>query len=265
MKYFWTKIKTAAALGRWQSLYCKTTCLLLLLPAALFSQEEIAILSADSVIVTADWYFSKTDAPVLLLCHQAGYSKGEYLQTGQQLAKLGYNCLAINLRSGDSVNYMVNTTARETRRRNLTWSYVDAQKDMIAAIEFLAKEHKQKIIVVGSSYSASNAMIVGKTNENVKAVAAFSPGEYFKKTPGIVKETAKGFNKPIWVTCSQDEIASTDEIVKNIDPKKVSFFKPKCKGVHGSKALWDAEPCHDAYWKSLMTFLKGLEEKPKKK
>jgi len=62
--------------------------------------ETITFYAQDSVLVTADTYFIKDVAPTVLLCHQAGYSRGEYLETAKKLNALGYSCMAIDQRSG---------------------------------------------------------------------------------------------------------------------------------------------------------------------
>ncbi|WP_424352380.1 hypothetical protein, partial [Lutimonas sp.] len=70
-----------------------------------FSGETINFKASDGVTVTADLYMPhKTSAPFILLYHQAGYSRGEYLSIAPQLNAMGFNCLAVDQRSGDKVN-----------------------------------------------------------------------------------------------------------------------------------------------------------------
>src|SRR5690349_9118104 len=66
----------------------------------------------DGLTITADLYEADSTAPVILLCHQAGYSRGEFLETGKRLMKFGFTCLAIDLRSGKECNAIPNETAR---------------------------------------------------------------------------------------------------------------------------------------------------------
>ena len=233
---------------------------LLLSQISVKSQNEISFPSSDrAVTITADWYFIKKGAPILLLCHQAGWSKGEYLESALTLNKLGFNCLAINQRSGDSVNNVVNATAREAKSKKIAAGYLDAEKDILTAIDYLFKNYAQKIILVGSSYSSSLVLKVAKSNANVLAVAAFSPGEYFSADANLITNSVKGLTKPVFITCAKDEIIDTEPIAKAITQKNLVFFKPECTGVHGSRALWNAEPCHDAYWKAFTGFLKGIK------
>lgn len=228
--------------------------------SSLSAQQEISFLSMDSAVtITADLYFVKKDAPFILLCHQAGWSKGEYLETAPLLNELGYNCMAINQRSGDSINNVINTTAREAREKKLPVGYLNAENDIITAVNYLYKGYGQKIILIGSSYSSSLVLKIAAANPNVKAVAAFSPGEYFKVDKDLLKKSIKGLNKPTFITCSKEEIKETEIIAKAVDQKSLTFFKPTCAGEHGSRALWKEKPCHDAYWKALVGFLKTIK------
>ena len=52
------------------------------------------------------------DAPLIVLCHQAGGSRGEYREIAPRLNKLGYQCLAIDQRAGGQVKGVVNETYR---------------------------------------------------------------------------------------------------------------------------------------------------------
>lgn len=224
------------------------------------AQEEFSFKSLDSAVtIYADVYFVKQGAPMLLLCHMAGSSKGEYLETGPVFNKLGYNCIAINQRSGDSINNIRNNTAREARSKNLPVGYLDAEKDIESAINYIVKNYKQKVILIGSSYSSSLVLKLAKSNPNVIASASFSPNEYFKIDKDHLKKSIKGLDKPVFITCSKEEIASTELIAKVVNQKKLTFFKPTCAGEHGSTALWKAQPCNGEYWKALTAFLNNIK------
>jgi len=68
--------------------------------------QEVEFASLDGLKVTADVYASSNDPskPFIILCHQARWSRGEYREIAPKLNKLGFNCMAIDQRSGDSVN-----------------------------------------------------------------------------------------------------------------------------------------------------------------
>lgn len=220
--------------------------------------EHIQFPSQDSLLISADIY-QRGDGPIdLLLCHQAGYSRGAYINTAILLSHLGYNSMVIDLRSGDQVNEIVNETAKLAKSSGLATGYIDALQDIEAAVDYLyARNNSTPIVVLGSSYSASLALIVGKYNDKVKAIAAFSPGEYLEEIN--VSDTLKGVKKPVFVTSSKMEIPQTKMIISNIDSAYITHFKPKVEGVHGAKALWKDSEDYKVYWKELLAFLKMVK------
>ena len=113
---------------------------LLLYAAGLFSQERVYFYAPDSLKISAFLYAYNDDPdnnkPYILLFHQANYSKGEYKETAPKLVKLGFNCLAVDLRSGGEVNYESNETASRAQAQGLPTRYVNAEQDVRAAIEY---------------------------------------------------------------------------------------------------------------------------------
>jgi len=57
--------------------------------------------SKDGLMITADSYEMLPGKGFILLCHQADFSRGEYTETAKRLNEMGYNCLAIDQRSGN--------------------------------------------------------------------------------------------------------------------------------------------------------------------
>lgn len=224
----------------------------------LSAQEKIEFPSKDGLLITADLYEDGNPTMVILLCHQAGYSRGEYIKTALQLNALGYSCMAIDQRSGKAVNGIPNETMARAKAKGLGTKYLDARQDIEAAVDFLYhKNNNQPILIVGSSYSATLVLLIAKENEKVKAVASFSPGEYFK---GIdVNRKISGFEKPVYVTASKSETPKLTELVSGISAKYLSHYKPSEEGIHGSRALWGTTDGIDGYWKSFRAFLEAVE------
>ena len=83
-----------------------------------FSQTDITFPSEDGLTITAKLYEVKGSNNIMLLCHQARFSKGEYKETAPKFNKLGYTCLAIDQRSGDSINGDINETAKLAKQKN---------------------------------------------------------------------------------------------------------------------------------------------------
>ncbi len=214
----------------------------------------ITFYAKDSVLITADTYFIKGVSPTVLLCHQAGYSRGEYINTAKKLNKLGFSCMAIDQRSGKEVNGVINQTAIDADNKLRNVGYAGAKQDVEAAIDYLYEMNGyQPIILVGSSYSASLALWIGSENKKIKAIAAFSPGEYLT---GInLRETIKSINIPTFVTSSKREIGPVEKLLSEVKPEAVTQFKPKVKGFHGSKALWEKNDGHQNYWDAFKNFI----------
>jgi dienelactone hydrolase len=211
--------------------------------------------SLDGLILKADYYFLEAGAPIIVMCHQAGWSRGEYLEIAPKLNKLGYNCLALDQRSGESVNGIKNETAQRAKDQNLPTNYLDAEQDIKAAVRWAKLNSPKKgIILWGSSYSASLVLKVAKEEAAVAKVISFSPGEYFGKDLNLA-ETVKGLEKPTFITCANDEIKETKKIFKAVGASNKTFFKPKTKGNHGSRALWGKFEDQLDYWKAVKIFL----------
>ncbi len=216
--------------------------------------KTITFYAKDSVIITADTYSLKNVQPTVLLCHQAGFSRGEYIKTAKKLNVLGFSCMAIDQRSGKEVNGIINQTANDANSKGMNVGYKGAKKDVDAAIDYLYELNGNKpIILVGSSYSASLALWIGSENPKVKAVAAFSPGEYLKNLN--LAETIKTLAIPAFITSSKRETEPVEKLVRFVKPNFITHFKPQVKGIHGSRAVWNTTEGHEAYWKAFKSFM----------
>lgn len=232
--------------------------LILIFSIGLVAQEKIEFPSLDGLPITADLYEIENPTMMILLCHQAGYSRGEYIKTALQLNALGYSCMAIDQRSGKGVNGIPNETMARAKAKGLDTRYLDANQDIEAAINFLyQKNNEQPIVIVGSSYSATLVLLEGKENKKVKAVAAFSPGEYFEMID--VNATLSGYKKPAYVTASKAETPELTKLVSGIPSEYLKQYKPSEEGIHGSRALWNSTDGTEGYWKSFRSFLKSVE------
>ena len=217
-------------------------------------KETITFPSKDNLTITADIYRVGNKPVSILLCHQAGFSRGEYKDTALQLNEIGYSVMAIDQRSGNVANAIINETAKLAKFKNLPTTYLDARQDIEAAIDYVYTNNgNTPILLVGSSYSASLALLIGNTNAKVNRVAAFSPGEYFKGMD--IQNTIKEFSKPVFVTSSNNETAALTTLVSKINGKYLYHYKPEAKGIHGSRALWDTTEGVVDYWIAFKAFL----------
>ena len=103
-----------------------------------FTGEKISFSSGDGIKVTADLYMTPdSKAPMIILYHQARYSRGEYREIAPKLNALGFNCMAVDQRAGDSVNGIINETNRAARSKKLPTEYLDAIADIEAAYVYV--------------------------------------------------------------------------------------------------------------------------------
>ena len=227
-------------------------------PEAEYSMKTISLTASDGLEITADWH-SKGDQPVMLLCHQAGWSRGEYINTAKVLVEKGYNCLALDQRSGGEVNGISNETAKRAATQGLGTSYIDALPDLMAGLDYAYKQSKQEaVIIVGSSYSSALVLKVAGNNPKVKAVLSFSPGEYYKGES--VAEWASKCQVPVFVTSSKDEASDTGllAIIDAISGESTHFI-PEGSGYHGARALFSDNAGNEEYWKAVNSFLDQLK------
>jgi len=222
------------------------------------AQKKITFSSKDSLLMSADLYQADTTAPYILLCHQAAFSRGEYMETALKLNKLGFNCLAIDMRSGGDVKGVKNETAIMAKAQSLSTDFIAAEPDILAGIDYLYKISNKPIILFGSSYSASLALKIAASNEKVKAVIAFSPGEYFGNKLNVA-EAIKSLKKPAFVTSSKKESQAVTDLLKNVKSDQLMHYIPTKDGIHGSKVLWDSNKDHHEFWLALIPFLQKLK------
>ncbi len=216
--------------------------------------------SGDGVPITADLYMPHPrEAPFIILFHQAGWSRGEYREIAPQLNKLGYNCLAVDLRSGENVNRLDNETYKKAREAGKPTNYLDAYDDMKAAVSYAKLNYVGgRLIVVGSSYSAALSLLLAAEQPGaVNGVVAFSPGEYFTragKSATFIQEAAAKVKAPVFIASSRKE-QDQWKAIYNAIPGSKAFFVPATEGNHGARALWSQFDDSKAYWNELKIFL----------
>ncbi len=234
-------------------------------PAFASDSHSINFSSADGLLITADSYSPHTSstAPLIVLFHQAGSSRGEYNEIAPRLNKLGFNCIAVDLRSGEYSRGKDNETAIRAGNKNLATSYADAMPDIIAALKYTRKQYSNsKIIAWGSSYSASLVLkVAGDQPELVDGLLAFSPGEYFShlgKSKTWIRDSARNIKVSTFITSSKNEAGDWESIYDVIAAANRHRFIPETAGKHGSKALWEKYADSQAYWEAVTAFLRSF-------
>jgi len=227
--------------------------------------EKIKFKATDGLEVTGELYMShEKTVPFIILFHQAGWSRGEYMEIAPKLNKMGFNCLAVDLRSGGAVNGVKNLTNQNAMDAGKSTSYIDAIADMLGAIDYVKENHAQgKLIIWGSSYSSALALkLTGDHNDIIDAVLAFAPGEYFSnlgKSKTYITTSAKNINQPVFITSSKNEKDKWWGIYQSIPAGNKSYYLPTTPGNHGSRALWEKFPDSSGYWEAVTKFLNSLK------
>lgn len=236
-----------------------TALVLLIVTTVVYAQKTIKFPSQDGIKITADIYEVDINNPYILLLHQDKSSRGEFKDIAKRLLKLNYNCLAIDMRSGEEANYVYNETNSQARARGLNLDYLSSEQDVLAAVEFLDRKSQKKMVIIGSSFSASLALKVAKDDDRIAAVAAFTPGEYFGAQLNMEKYL-DGMSKKTFVACATTEKKYVEKVLSKVDKSKLTFFAPASGGDHGAKALTKATPEDSEYWLQLFTFLQKLRK-----
>ncbi|WP_299246827.1 alpha/beta fold hydrolase [uncultured Aquimarina sp.] len=235
------------------------TLVIVFLTVSIYGQKTINFPSKDGLMMTADVYEANDSNQFILLFHQAGWSRGEYLEIAPKLNSLGYSCIAMDQRSGGTVNGVENQTKALAEKEGKQTEFTDAFQDIEAAVGYIKKTYNpEKIIIWGSSYSSALVLkYAGDNPDAVNAVLSFAPGEYFGKK-NFITSSASNIKVPVFITSAKNEKKNWSGIYDAIPSGKKQFFLPETKGNHGSRALWDKFSDSQDYWKAVKEFLKTI-------
>jgi pimeloyl-ACP methyl ester carboxylesterase len=226
------------------------------------ASETLTFKAADGLLITADLYapHPPETVPLIVLFHQAGWSRGEYAGIAPWLNTLGYNCLAVDQRSGETARGVDNETARRAAAAGKPTAYIDALPDMEAALSYArAQLGARTVLAWGSSYSAALVLKIAADHpDRVAGVLAFSPGEYFSragKPDNWIQSAAGHITVPVFIASSRNEAGKWSAIFAAIPSSNKVSFIPETEGRHGARALWDEYPDSADYRDAVRAFL----------
>ena len=226
------------------------------------ASETVTFTSEDGLLITADIHapYKNSEVPVIVLFHQAGWSRGEYAEIAPWLNALGYNCMAVDQRSGESVRGVENETALRAVKENRPTGYIDALPDIKAALAYARRRYgNSRIIAWGSSYSAALVLqVAGDSPGLIDGVLAFSPGEYFEragKSATWILDSARHITTPVFITSARSEADRWGAIFAALKSSDSVSFIPETDGRHGSHALWNKYPDSSVYRDAVEAFL----------
>lgn len=202
--------------------------------AAMPSGDTTLVIAKDNTRVYGHFYRALNNNPkIALLFHQAGSNSMEYEPVLSSFHVAGFDTLTIDQRSGGTRWGNDNLTVK---RLGVSTEYEEAYSDLQAALNYAIKRKYRKILLVGSSYSASLAIVLASENpDKVIAVAAFSPGEYFTDKNKIKNAAAK-LTIPLYITGTKNEKARVEEVLVKLKGGDVTYYRPT-NAVHGASML----------------------------
>jgi len=222
--------------------------------------------ASDGVTIYADYYPAKNSSqPMILLFHQAHSNRYEYSSIAPRLEALGFSCLATDQRFGGKMFGEDNETdAHMSKAAAQSHNVAGFEVDLEAALAWAhAKDPRGRVILWGSSYSASLVFVVAaKHPAEVAGVLAFSPGEYFPEHPTLIEDAAKQVHVPVFITSenSTDAVANATKIFDAVASGNKVHYSAKY-AVHGSSTLLaDRNPKGaEVTWQVVMKFLTQFE------
>lgn len=205
-------------------------------------QEVVYFYSSDSTKIRGDLYLRDYSLPFMILCHGEAADQDEFSGIAPRLLNLNYNCMSIDMGT------------RGSRKLSLT----DARTRLQSAIAYVRRFNSLPVILFGSSWSASLCLLEAPANPHVKAIIAFSPGEYFQ--PGIrMPDVLEKVTQPVFMAGTRAEFSYLQKMVEKHSAGELTLFQPeKGNGIHGAIALGGKDITRDEYWFALMMFFKKL-------
>jgi dienelactone hydrolase len=200
-------------------------------------------------------------APIVLLFHQAGSSKGEYRDIAPKLQAMGYNALAIDQRAGGDL-FDTNETVTKNPGKSVPESadgYVAALSDLRAAYLWARASYPgSRVILWGSSYSSDLVfLLAARDPAAIAAILSFSPDPSYLGDPKLVLSAASHVRVPVLIVSAPGEENGGKSILEALpSTRKSQYVAPK--GVHGSSTLIDSRnPAGAAAnWSIVAKFLK---------
>lgn len=219
------------------------------------SVDTIQFKSTDGLEMTAVVYTIDSSSPVIVLCHQARMNDFEYAEIALKLNAMGYNCLALNQRSGGSFEGHENQTTLNAEKAGKPTTFKSALPDIEAGVNKAFEMWRQPIILWGSSYSATLCLKIAMENDKVRLVVVFSPISEFDDGTSADEYFKSYRDKPIFVTSNEKEAKVLEEAFAALPHNVLTQYIPETKGTHGSKALWSSDPASGGYWNAVTKWL----------
>ncbi len=224
--------------------------------------EEISFKTPDGITLFGDLAVSEPGHQTILLFHQGRSNvRGEYGYTLPRLHNMGYNVMAVDLRTGGNLYGSENRSAISTSGQVGT-TYCDAEKDIRAAIDFARSRDLSQLILLGSSFSGSLVIrAAAKNPQDLVGIIAFSPSSGGPMASCKPDDAIRVLNIPLLVFRPKKEmeiesVANQSQLIQT-SGYEVCMVE---NGVHGSSLLVPDRVKGDVQesWDRLKRFLEML-------
>lgn len=230
--------------------------------------EKVIFQSKDGFEITADLYHSNKSAPSIVLFHQSASSRGEFRGIAPRLQKMGFNCLAVDLRWGkqDFWSKIPNETAErygtpkiidnyendQAYQLDKVWPIIwKAYDDMEVSLTYLKDNgYHGRTLVLGSSFSAMLVFKLAANGHSVDGIAAFSPGEYHPSQDTLLSSWAAKVKVPVYLSAGKKEVEMVRS-VENMLPDGAEVTIHHSEGRHGASVLL----ANEDDWPPLLNYL----------
>ena len=213
------------------------------------TQRIVHFRTADGVAITGTYYpIKQNPAPVVLLIHSVSRNRTIWDSFAKLLQQSGLAALAIDLRGhGDSTHKQTADGVATIDFHNLVAAdYQDMLLDIEAGVDWLQAQpgiDGKRIALVGESLGANLVLRYAYINEDVAAIAVFSPGINYRnvRTDDVIAPVG---HRPLRIFVSQlDSFAFESskrlvEIQRSWGVEQATNELTVCTGnLHGSDML----------------------------
>lgn len=222
---------------------------------------QFFVIAEDGVRVRVAEYLPHADpkTPLFLLFHDGGMNRAEYRYIAPRLNRMGFNCMAPDLRAGKNNLGHKNTTAIVARRSKKDGDVLAARQDMEALMVYARESYPEAaILLMGCSYSASHSLrLAGEQPVLVDGVVALSPAEIFAsygKSSTWIEEGMPNVRCPVLILSDGQEQAEWKAIYAAIPEGRKHELAPT-PGTHGVRMLAEKSDGSAASWAAIEEFL----------
>lgn len=202
------------------------------------SAKAVSFTTSDKVILKGSYFPGKPGAPIVLLLHQLGSDRSEFVGLAKLLQGKGFNVLAYDARGhGESVVRDGKKTSYEDFVRE---DFEKMTLDIEAALAHLRQDKrlaKAPVGIVGASIQSSTGLIFASKHPEVKALVMLSPGLDYRGIDTVAPMKIYGA-RPVFLAAGIQDAASYKAVREleavSAGPKKKAVFS---NSAHGTAML----------------------------